>query len=199
MENSQITVRDARPEDAAGVARLLIMAWPIEDFLSRMPSLDEESFAEFISGFVASQDNLYSYEVTKVAVLTSEDGTERIVGMMNGYDGALYEMLKKPVTDDFSRRFPDSSSGFGLVKETEAGEFYLDSIGVNPAMRSMGIGSRLFSAMLERAAGLGFTKAGLIVDVDKPKAEALYLRLGFKTVGYRDFMGHPMKHMQIDL
>ena len=122
MENSQITVRDARPEDAAGVARLLIMAWPIEDFLSRMPSLDEESFAEFISGFVASQDNLYSYEVTKVAVLTSEDGTERIVGMMNGYDGAEYERLKNSVAERFDASFPGSGTDFRQVRETEAGE-----------------------------------------------------------------------------
>ena len=198
MENSLITVRDARPEDAAGVARLLIMAWPVEDFLSRMPSLDEESFAEFISGFVASQDNLYSYEVTKVAVLTSEDGTERIVGMMNGYDGAQYKALKQPVLDAMSRDF-DSGRDFGAVTETEAGEFYLDSAGVDPSMRSMGIGSKLFETMLARASDEGFKVAGLIVDEDKPKAEALYLRLGFKTVGFRDFLGHRMKHMQINL
>lgn len=191
---SEIQVRPAEKNDSEAVARLLMMAWPMDSFLEMSPGMTEDDFALIIKSFVESEDTLYSYRNTIVAVRGEE-----IAGAMNGYDGALYEMLKKPVTDDFSRRFPDSSSGFGLVKETEAGEFYLDSIGVNPAMRSMGIGSRLFSAMLERAAGLGFTKAGLIVDVDKPKAEALYLRLGFKTVGYRDFMGHPMKHMQIDL
>ena len=191
---SEIQVRPAEKNDSEAVARLLMMAWPMDSFLEMNPGMTEDDFALIIKSFVEAEDTLYSYRNTIVAVRGEE-----IAGAMNGYDGALYEMLKKPVTDDFSRRFPDSSSGFGLVKETEAGEFYLDSIGVNPAMRSMGIGSKLFSAMLERAAGLGFTKAGLIVDVDKPKAEALYLRLGFKTVGYRDFMGHPMKHMQIDL
>lgn len=191
---SEIQVRPAEKNDSEAVARLLMMAWPMDSFLEMNPGMTEDDFALIIKSFVEAEDTLYSYRNTIVAVRGEE-----IAGAMNGYDGALYEMLKKPVTDDFRRRFPDSSSGFGLVKETQAGEFYLDSIGVNPAMRSMGIGSRLFSAMLERAAGLGFTKAGLIVDVDKPNAEALYLRLGFKTVGYRDFMGHPMKHMQIDL
>ena len=66
-------------------------------------------------------------------------------------------------------------------------------------MRSMGIGSMLFKAMLDRARKSGIGKAGLIVDFDKPKAEALYVRLGFRTVGTRDFLGHQMKHMQIDL
>ena len=191
---SEFQFRPAEKNDSEAVARLLMMAWPMDSFLEMNPGMTEDDFALIIKSFVEAEDTLYSYRNTIVAVRGEE-----IAGAMNGYDGALYEMLKKPVTDDFRRRFPDSSSGFGLVKETQAGEFYLDSIGVNPAMRSMGIGSRLFSAMLERAAGLGFTKAGLIVDVDKPKAEALYLRLGFKTVGYRDFMGHPMKHMQIDL
>lgn len=191
---SEIQVRPAEKNDSEAVARLLMMAWPMDSFLEMSPGMTEDDFALIIKSFVEAEDTLYSYRNTIVAVRGEE-----IAGAMNGYDGALYEMLKKPVTDDFRRRFPDSGSGFGLVKETQAGEFYLDSIGVNPAMRSMGIGSRLFSAMLKRAAGLGFTKAGLIVDVDKPKAEALYLRLGFKTVGSRDFMGHPMKHMQIDL
>lgn len=191
---SEIQVRPAEKNDSEAVARLLMMAWPMDSFLEMSPGMTEDDFALIIKSFVEAEDTLYSYRNTIVAARGEE-----IAGAMNGYDGALYEMLKKPVTDDFRRRFPDSGSGFGLVKETQAGEFYLDSIGVNPAMRSMGIGSRLFSAMLKRAAGLGFTKAGLIVDVDKPKAEALYLRLGFKTVGCRDFMGHPMKHMQIDL
>ena len=66
-------------------------------------------------------------------------------------------------------------------------------------MRSRGIGSMLFKAMLERAASEGFKVAGLIVDEDKPAAEALYLRLGFTVTGYRDFFGHRMKHMQKNL
>lgn len=41
--------------------------------------------------------------------------------------------------------------------------------------------------------------AGLIVDVDKPKAEALYARLGFRHLDNKDFFGHPMKHMVINL
>ena len=36
---------------------------------------------------------------------------------------------------------------------------------------------------------------GLIVDIDKPQAEALYARLGFIHIGYKEFFGHQMKHM----
>ena len=117
---------------------------------------------------------------------------------MNGYDGALYRTLKQPVLDAMKESF-GSGSDFASVVETEAGEFYLDSVGVDPSMRSRGIGSMLFDAMIQRAVRSGFKVVGLIVDEDKPKAEALYLRLGFRTVGFRDFLGHRMKHMQKEL
>lgn len=193
----EIKIRDCRKEDAAEVARLFIMAWPVEDFLAMDPSLTEEILHEIIQGHVAASDTLYSYRNTVVAVSVTEEG-EKVVGAINGYDGALYEDLKKPVLDEFMRRFPDSRSNFGNIKETESGEYYLDSIGVDPSMRSHGIGSKLFTAAIEKARSKGFNKVGLIVDIDKPKAEALYIRLGFRHVGYRDFFGHKMKHMQIE-
>lgn len=44
---------------------------------------------------------------------------------MCAYDGADYVRLKQPVVDILG---PDS--GFAQLQETEAGEFYLDSVGV---------------------------------------------------------------------
>lgn len=191
---AETVLRPAAKEDAAQIARLFMMAWPMESFLEMSPGMTEDDFAGIIEGYVMAENTLYSFSNTIVAEV---DGV--IAGAINGYDGAEYGMLKKPVVDDFNRRFPGAASDFAAVKETEAGEFYLDSIGVSPAMRSMGIGSMLFKAMLDRARKSGIGKAGLIVDFDKPKAEALYVRLGFRTVGTRDFLGHQMKHMQIDL
>jgi ribosomal protein S18 acetylase RimI-like enzyme len=84
---------------------------------------------------------------------------------------------------------------FAKLKETEAGEFYLDSVGVLPEYRGRGIASRIIEAQCQRAASLGHKVAGLIVDVDKPQAEALYARLGFTYLDDKDFFGHTMKHM----
>ena len=56
------------------------------------------------------------------------------------------------------------------------------------------IASRLFEAQCERAVSLGHKEAGLIVDVDKPQAEALYARLGLIYLDDKDFFGHKMKH-----
>lgn len=196
--SDMVAIRDARKEDAAGIAAMIVYAWPVEEFLKMKEGLTAEEFTDLIRVFAEAEDTLYSYRYTKVAVVPSEDGGERIVGAMNGYDGAMYRTLKQPILDTMIREF-GSAGDFSEVVETEAGEFYLDSIGVDPGARSMGIGSKLFQAMLEKASAEGFRVAGLIVDEDKPKAEALYLRLGFTTVGYRDFLGHRMKHMQINL
>lgn len=194
----RIYVRDAVREDAPDVARMILLAWPVEEFLKMNPGMTQDDFTCFIRKFVEADGNLYSHLYTSVAVLVSDDGTERIVGAMNGYDGALYRTLKQPVLDAMKESF-GSGNDFASVVETEAGEFYLDSVGVDPSMRSRGIGSMLFDAMIQRAVRSGFKVVGLIVDEDKPKAEALYLRLGFRTVGFRDFLGHRMKHMQKEL
>ena len=198
MIMERIYVRDAVREDAPDVARMILLAWPVEEFLKMNPGMTQDDFTCFIRKFVEADDNLYSHLYTSVAVLVSDDGTERIVGAMNGYDGALYRTLKQPVLDAMKESF-GSGNDFASVVETEAGEFYLDSVGVDPSMRSRGIGSMLFDAMIQRAVRSGFKVVGLIVDEDKPKAEALYLRLGFRTVGFRDFLGHRMKHMQKEL
>lgn len=194
----KIHIREARIEDSGAIARLFLMAWPVEEFLAMDKSLTEDILAEIVKGYVEAADTVYSYTNTIVAVTTDESGEECIAGAINGYDGALYQKLKKPVVDDLRKRFPSSPNDYGDVVETEAGEYYLDSIGVLPSMRSHGIGSMLFDAILAKVRSLGYSKVGLIVDIDKPKAEALYRRLGFECVGYRDFMGHSMKHMQLN-
>lgn len=194
-----VSIRGARKEDASQAAWLFMMAWPVEDFLAMDPSLTLDGLHGMVMSYFLAEDTLYSYTNTVVATVTDSDGNEKVAGAINGYDGALYEELKRPITEDLRKRFPSSENDFGAVKETEAGEYYLDSIGVDPAMRSHGIGSRLFKAAIARASDAGFKRIGLIVDEDKPKAEALYLRLGFRNVGYRDFFGHRMKHMQIEI
>ena len=113
-------------------------------------------------------------------------------------------MIIRNATKKEASRIADTlgpDSGFAQLKETEAGEFYLDSVGVLPEYRGRGIASSLFEAQCRRAASLGHKVAGLIVDEDKPQAEALYARLGFIYKDDRDFFGHKMKHMirQLDL
>ena len=186
MDN--IIIRKAKQEEAAQIAELFLFAWPVDEIASSNGITDKE-LHESITSIAASAETIYSYENTFVAEIDN-----KIVGAMCGYDGADYQILKQPIVDMLGE-----DSEFARLKETEAGEFYLDSVGVLPEYRGRGIATQLFAAQIERASKLGHDVVGLIVDIDKPQAEALYTRLGFRHVGYRDFFGHQMKHMIKDL
>ena len=82
---------------------------------------------------------------------------------------------------------------------TLAGELYMDIIAVPDYCRGKGIATALLNATVDKARGMGLPAVGLLVDTGNPKAEKLYARVGFKTVGENSWGGHAMKHMQIAL
>ena len=179
-----VIIRQALKEEASQITELFMLAWPVDEILESN-DLTHEQLHESITMVSASEETIYSFENTLVAEV---DG--KVVGAMCAYDGADYQRLKQPLVDNLG---PDC--GFAKMKETEAGEFYLDSVGVLPEFRGRGIASRMIEAQCERAASLGHKVAGLIVDIDKPQVEALYSRLGFRYLDDKDFFGHTMKHM----
>ena len=189
-----VTIRQARKEEAPQIAELFMLAWPVDEILNsigiqwnpmKSNPVTYDWLLESITSVAASEQTIYSYENTYVA---EADG--KVVGAMCAYDGADYQRLKQPIIDTLGL-----DCGFAKMKETEAGEFYLDSVGVLPEYRGRGIASRIIEAQCERAASLGHKVAGLIVDVDKPQVEALYSRLGFTYIDDKDFFGHAMRHM----
>ena len=179
-----VIIRQARKEEAAQIAELFMLAWPVDEIMESN-GLTREQLHESITLIAANEKTIYSYENTIVAEI---DG--KVAGAMCAYDGADYQSLKQPIIDVLG---PDC--GIAKMKETEAGEFYLDSVGVLPEYRGRGIASRIIDAQSERAASLGHKVAGLIVDIDKPQVEAIYTKLGFIYLDDKDFFGHTMKHM----
>lgn len=179
-----VIIRPAAREEAAFIAELFMLAWPVEQILEAN-GLTYEQLHASMTAIAAMPDTIYSYENTIVAEV---DG--KVVGAMCAYDGADYIRFKQPVVDMLG-----ADSGFAQLKETEAGEFYLDSVGVHPEFRGRSIATRIFKAQIARASSSGHTRVGLIVDTDKPEAEALYRRLGFTHIDDKDFFGHRMKHM----
>ena len=179
-----VIIRQARKEEASQIAELFMLAWPVDEILESN-GLTYEQLHISITLIAANEETIYSYENTIVAEING-----KVAGAMCAYDGADYRRLKQPIVDALG-----PGCMFAKLKETEAGEFYLDSVGVLPEYRGRGIASRIIEAQCKRAASLGHKVAGLIVDVDKPQAEALYARLGFTYLDDKDFFGHTMKHM----
>lgn len=61
---------------------------------------------------------------------------------------------------------------------------YICSMEVLPTFQCQGVGTAMFSALLERAAALGAPIVKLDVRMTNPRARALYERLGFKPIRY---------------
>lgn len=181
---TEIRIRKAAPEEAGDIAAMFMLAWPVEEILTESGMTYDELHLSMTS-MAAREDTIYSFANTFVA---EADG--KIIGAICAYDGADYQRLKQPIVEAVGQ-----DSGFAHLKETEAGEFYIDSIGVLPEHQGQGVGTRLFEAQIRHAASLGHTAVGLIVDMGKPQVEALYARLGFRHVDNKDFFGHTMKHM----
>mgnify|MGYP002514177706 CR=1 FL=1 len=127
------------------------------------------------------------------ALVAEADGA--VVGALVGYDGALLKQLRAPIFPLLEQHLGEA---INIEDETEAGEYYLDSVGVKPEFRGMGIGRRLISALCDEAFRQGHERVGLIVEPNNTKAQALYSSAGFRCVGERPFFSHMMWHMQIE-
>ena len=189
MNNENISIRGARPDEAARIADLIIMAMTEECCLHFCgPGHDIRDFRRVMTSLVARPDTQYSYNNTLVA--TIEDN---IVGICVSYDGALLHLLRQPFIDAAQQEWGMDHSS--IPDETQAGELYIDSLAVDPEYRGRGIASLLLRATIDKSRTLGLPSTGLLVDVGNPKAEALYNKVGFQYAGTNSWGGHGMKHL----
>ena len=175
----EIKIRKAIPDDAEFIALVIAMA---------LASDERHEFYNVFKELAGRENTQYSYR----NVLVAEVG-DKPVGAIVGYDGARLQELRAPI---YELIFKQTGTVVDIEDETEAGEFYLDSLAVLPEYRSCGVGRMLLCAMRDMAIEAGHEKVGLIVDFDNPRAEALYNSLGFERVGRKRFLGHPMWHLQ---
>ena len=178
-------IRPATPDDASEVSPLFILAMGhIAGILAN--SERNEDAIPLLEMFFTRDYNQYSYINTLVFEID-----KKIIGFVTGYDGALLDKLRQPIIEQVRKSQPDFAPG----DETEAGEYYLDCIAISTAYHGKGIGKKLISAFCEKADSLGFRRVGLIVDFENSETKIIYEKLGFQTVGERDFLGHKYFHM----
>lgn len=178
-------IRPATPDDAPIIASALTMALGEET----MKMYCGENCQRVLEELAQREDTQYSY---RNALVAEVDGIP--AGAIVGYDGARLHELREPTL-----RLIEERTGHvfaGVEDETSPDEFYLDSLGVLPEYRNMGIGGQLLTALRDKAFAEGFERAGLLVDTENPKAERLYLSLGFERIEARNLFGHWMWHLQ---
>ena len=178
-QHPKIEIRAAVVEDAELIATAVCMAVGYDR--------EHPIYPVFLT-LAAREVAQYSY---RNALVAEVDGVA--AGAIVGYDGARLTELREPIFPLLEKHLGEALQ---IEDETEAGEFYLDSLGVLPEFRGLGVGSRLLTAMRDRAFAEGHQRVGLIVDFDNPRAEKLYTSLGFQRVGEKRFLGHRMWHLQ---
>ena len=185
INNSSISKRKAKKEDANLIARALSMAFGEQC----SKALCGDDYLSVFEEIASCEDSQYSF---RNALIAEYEG--KAAGVICGYDGARLEELKHKSLEIIKKR---TGKEVFVEKETGEGEFYIDSLGVLPEYRGQGLGKELLQEMTEQAFEQGHSLVGLLVDYNNPKAEALYEKLGFKKMETVDFLGHKMWHMQI--
>lgn len=185
MEFPKIIVRRAVREDAAVIARVVAMAIGDE---AALRAYCGDDYLAVLTEVARREGTQYSWQSALVAEVEGA-----VAGAVVGYDGARLAELREgtfAVLREQVGRVPT------IADECEAGEVYLDSVGVLPEFRGLGVGRELVAAFCEKAFAEGHERVGLIVDFDNPQAERLYASLGFERVGTKFFFGHRMWHLQ---
>lgn len=181
-------IRKATLNDSEIIATYLFLA--MEDIVYTFIGEDDpEKARAFLLHFVEKDNNQYSYQNCWVV----EDNMT-VVAAVNLYNGARLQELRQPVIEYIRSKY---NKDLNPEDETEAGEYYIDSLGVNPAQQSKGIGTKLLRSVIDEHVNKHGQTLGLLVDEINPDAKKLYLKLGFKSVGRKVLFGKKMEHLQI--
>ena len=183
-----IRIRKADVNDAEIISTYLFLAMAdiVYGFIGEK---NPKKARAFLLHFAEKDNNQYSYQNSWVA----EDDMN-VVAAVILYDGALLNELREPVIEYVRSKF---NKDFNPEAETQAGEYYIDSLGVNSNYQNKGIGTTLLKFVIDEYVTRHHQTLGLLVDDDNPNAKRLYLKLGFKSAGKRVLFGKNMEHLQI--
>lgn len=185
----EYTIRNGRPGDAALIARFVMTA--MTDDCCLFLAGDGQTLDDFhraMTRLSAMEQSQYSYRNALIA--TDIEGNA--VGACVGYDGSRLHALREAFFAVMREELGRTFDSFG--DETEAGEYYIDSLAVAPQHRRQGIATLLLRAAIAKATSLRLP-AALLVDELNPNAERLYRSLGFTDAGQKSWGGHRMKHL----
>ncbi|NTE00705.1 GNAT family N-acetyltransferase [Agrobacterium tumefaciens] len=180
-------IRPAEPSDSKFVAPLIIQA--MGELAGKFAnSSDPKIIEQLFEHFFIRKDNQYSYQNTLVFIKDDE-----VLGSINAYDGGKLFELRKTFLNHLAKNY--NLINFHPEPETEAGEFYLDTISVHPKAQGKGIGKALIEAGIDWGKRMGHNRIGLLVEMENQMALKLYQNKGFSIQNQKSFMGGLYHHM----
>ena len=182
-------IRQATPDDSKAIAELMFLAMG-EFFYAYIGKEDKDEAMRFARFFIEQKGNQLSYEHCVVAVKD-----DLIVASLNIYDGGKLAQLKKPIVEYVRKHY---RADFVLGDETQAGEYYIDTLAIREDYQGQGIGTHMLEFAIEKYVHQMKGSLGLVVDKDNPKAKILYFKLGFAVTDCRLLAGRMVEHLTMD-
>ena len=140
-------IEKARPEHAPLIAKAVMMAVGEEicnDFAA--PDHTLADVEKLFTTLAAMPDSQYSFNNTLVAI---DSATGEVMGLCVAYDGGRLHTLRRRFFEQVREQL--SRDMEGMADETDAGEFYLDTVATFPGHRGKGIATALINATIARA------------------------------------------------
>lgn len=173
MVETDILFRKAVESDSKFICKAVLAALGIADFIADNDK-DGADVLTLLNDVVLMDDTLYSVRNTLVAEV---DGV--CAGCIIAYDGGRYEDMRKKTSTMLNAQWKQYYEN--TEAETRAGEYYLDTLAVDPKFRHKGIGRQLIYQALETGEALGFDIASLLVLASDNGLRAMYSSCGFKA------------------
>lgn len=163
-------IRNANPEDAADLARLINMAGEgLPDYLwseeAERAGIDPVQFG---AQRAAREDGGFSYRHARMADIAGS-----VAGM------ALAYRLEDPIETGRTDALPASVRPLVELEARAPGSWYVNAVAAYPQFRGQGVGRALMEDCEEAAVAIGATETSLIVASENRGAHRLYLRLGY--------------------
>jgi ribosomal protein S18 acetylase RimI-like enzyme len=178
-------IRRAKAEEALRIAELMLLA--MEDIAYQLiGEKDPIKAKQFLSKWISRPQNLYSYQHIWVLEVDHKIAVSMVI-----YDGSEVEKWREPLLRDLPKELSQR-----WEVETEAGEYYIDTIATDLAYQGQGLGKKMLQFAIDLIVFQQKKVLGLLVDVVNPKAKRLYRNVGFQEVGKKSLLGHQMEHLQ---
>ncbi|QFF97424.1 GNAT family N-acetyltransferase [Psychrobacillus glaciei] len=181
-----ILIRNACKEDAPEAIPLIMEA--IGDISMQMTGETEEVeiTKEFVQLFTRT-DNRHSYLHSYIAEMEG-----KVAGVLVFYSAEQVVTLDANLEEYLSNK---KGVPIKIDPETLPGEWYIDTVVVDPTYRGHGIGTKLLTYAEQLVQNFGGGNLSLNVETEKDSAIRLYNRLGFVTVCPWTIIGQTFHHM----
>ncbi len=173
-----MTIRKAREEDSEFVAKTVLTALDMDT-----------SDLEWVKASCIDPLSMYSWNKSLIA---EEDG--KPIGCIISYSGDDYQNLREYTWSRLWKGVDPAAIRQSAI-ETYPGEYYLDSLAIEPEYRGRALGKKLMEAAIEEGKNLGYKNFSLLVAVEKPRLKDYYASLGFEDSNEVNFFGHQYQRM----